>query len=272
MNYQLIALDLDGTLLNSRKELSPGNRAALEAAANLGIQIVPATGRNFEGMPDFIRNLACARYYISCDGALVYDKETGSDLCSTGIPADYARDVLAFLEGCDGIADFYADGLCYMTASNLLRLEANGISAMQAAYIRSCRHPVASLSDTIGQVQSVHLMQIFLHHPEEKAALMAQLEARFPMLCVATSIPNNIEMNWHTATKGSALEALCRQLDIPISAAIAFGDQLNDIPMLQAAGTGIAMGNAAPEVRAAADRSTLTNDEDGVAAALAALL
>ena len=92
------------------------------------------------------------------------------------------------------------------------------------------------------------------------------------MLCVATSISNNIEMNWHTATKGGALETLCRTLDLPLAATVAFGDHQNDIAMLRAAGVGIAMGNAVPEALAAADRVTLSNDEDGVAAALRELL
>jgi HAD superfamily hydrolase (TIGR01484 family) len=76
-DIKLIVLDLDGTLLNSKKELSPGNFAALEAAAAKGIYVVPCTGRFFKAMPECIRSLPFLRYAITINGAQVFDRETG---------------------------------------------------------------------------------------------------------------------------------------------------------------------------------------------------
>ena len=91
---KLIALDLDGTLLNSAKELSPRNRAALEAAAGAGIHIVPATGRFYRGMPECIRSLPFVRYVVSINGAEVYDTAAKTTLFSAVIPGAEALKVL----------------------------------------------------------------------------------------------------------------------------------------------------------------------------------
>ena len=76
---------------------------------------------------------------------------------------------------------------------------------------------------------------------------------------------NNLELNWKTADKGRALLHLAERLGVPAADTVAFGDSSNDLTMLQAAGTGVAMGNASEEVRAACDAVTATNEEDGVA-------
>ena len=82
----IIALDLDGTLLNSDKELSPGNRAALERAAEAGYEIVPTTGRFYGGMPQVIRELPFVRYVITINGAEVADRRTGEVMYRAEIP------------------------------------------------------------------------------------------------------------------------------------------------------------------------------------------
>ena len=85
---------------------------------------------------------------------------------------------------------------------------------------------------------------------------------------MSSSIANNIEVNAARANKGDALKALCAMLGVDVAHSMAFGDGSNDLTMLRAAGIGVAMGNAAPEVQAAADYVTRTNEEGGVSAAL----
>ena len=87
----------------------------------------------------------------------------------------------------------------------------------------------------------------------------------FPELAVTSSVRNNIELNLASANKGAALEALCRHLGVAMEETVAFGDGTNDLTMLRAAGLGVAMANAAPEVKAAADRVTDDNEHAGVA-------
>ena len=87
----------------------------------------------------------------------------------------------------------------------------------------------------------------------------------FPNALFTSSVPNNIEINAPAANKGAGLKFIAQYLEIPVSATMAFGDGLNDIAMIKAAGIGVAMGNAAPEVLAAADHVTEDCDHDGVA-------
>lgn len=89
---------------------------------------------------------------------------------------------------------------------------------------------------------------------------------------MACSLPGNVELTHRDATKGAAMAALCAHLGIPLERAVAFGDERNDCSMLAAAGLGVAMGNAAPEAKAAARLVTGTNQEDGVARTLLRLL
>ena len=95
----IIALDLDGTLLNSNKELSAGNLAALQRAANAGIEIVPTTGRFYGGMPSVIRELPFVRYVITVNGAEVADLKTGEVIYKAEIPWQQAVDIMSFLDG-----------------------------------------------------------------------------------------------------------------------------------------------------------------------------
>ena len=97
---------------------------------------------------------------------------------------------------------------------------------------------------------------------------MAQLAQRCPDLAVTSSIPRNVELNSARAQKGLALQGLADLLGIPMAETMAFGDDLNDLSMLRAAGLGVAMGNASAEVKAAADYVTASCDENGVALAL----
>jgi len=127
-DVKLIALDLDGTLLNSDKALTARTRAALESAAERGVRIVPATGRFYRGMPEAVRALPFVRYAITMNGAQVLDAETGETICSAEISTEEA---LAFYEHLDTlpvICDCYIDGWGYMTASMQERAAGVGVA------------------------------------------------------------------------------------------------------------------------------------------------
>ncbi len=113
--YKLIALDLDGTLLNEKKELTPRNKAALFAAAERGAYIVPTTGRFFEGMPEAVRSLPFLRYAITINGAQVQDRQTGEVLYRAEISNQRAIEVMTELDKLPVIYDCYMENWGYMT-------------------------------------------------------------------------------------------------------------------------------------------------------------
>lgn len=272
MDCRLIALDLDGTLLNREKQIPPENLAALERAHRAGIVLVPASGRSRAGIPDCVKAAPYFRYFITSNGASVWDRARGEEIWSAPIAPELALRALAALGEMDGETDVYADGGGLIGAASVKRLAEFPMPARQLAYIRATRRPVASLRDAVAAARSVELIQILLREPAQKQALIARLREQFPGLSVVTSMDNNIELNSARAGKGAALTALCGLLGIPTEQTAAFGDEQNDLPMLRAAGLGIAMGNAQPEVRAAAGLVTGTNEEAGVAQAIFWLL
>ena len=114
---RLIAFDLDGTLLNAAKVLTPRNKEALEHAAEKGIFIVPTTGRLFDAIPDEIREFPFLRYAITINGAAVFDTETGDNIYRAEIPLEQAIEIMSYLDKFPIIYDCYKDNTGWMTRS-----------------------------------------------------------------------------------------------------------------------------------------------------------
>ena len=268
-NIRLIALDLDGTLLGSDKQLSAENAAALARAAEEGIEIVPATGRFYRGMPQNVRELPYVRYVITVNGAQVFDVAQQQTVCGSEIPWQRAVSVMERLDGLDVIYDCYQDGWGWMTQAFYDRAEQYAANVHSLDMIKNLRTPVPELKACLQERErGVQKIQIFFRDMDLRAQMLRTLPEEFPDLVVTTSIVNNIEINSREATKGVALEKLAAHLGIPVEETMAFGDDRNDIPMLLAAGIGVAMGNAEEEVKNAADCVTDNCDNSGVANAM----
>ena len=272
-DVRIIALDLDGTLLDSGKNLSAANRAALAAAAEKGIHVVPTTGRFFGGMPESVRALPFVRYAITVNGAQVYDRATDAAIVREELPLATALAIMRYLDGFDVIYDCYQDNWGRMTASMQERAADYAPDAHYLKMIRELRKPYPDLKAHLEEEgRDVQKIMLFARDLSVRAQIADGLKARFPELAVSASTFNNLELNSANAHKGLALKRFAEHLGLGLENCMAFGDGANDLTMIQAAGIGVAMSNACPEVLAAADYVTLSNDEDGVAAALAHLV
>ena len=269
LQIRIIALDLDGTLLDSEKRLSEVNRTALADAAANGILVVPTTGRFFGMMPPAVRDLPFVRYAITVNGAQVYDRETDTAIVREELPLDKALAIMRFLDGFDVIYDCYQDNWGRMTKSMQDKAEEYAQDPHYVKMIREFRKPYPDLKSYLAeQGRDVQKIMLFARDPAVRDALAAELPARFDGLAVSTSTFNNLEINVATAHKGRAIERFAAHFGWTLANCMAFGDGLNDLSMVRMAGIGVAMANAAPEVLAAADYVTLSNDADGVASAL----
>ena len=268
-DIRIIALDLDGTLLDSDKNLSEANRAALAAAAAKGILVVPTTGRFFGMMPPAVRDLPFVRYAITVNGAQVYDRETDTAIVREELPLAQALEIMRFLDGFDVIYDCYQDNWGRMTRAMQEKAEEYAQCPHYVKMIREFRKPYPDLKDYLAeQGRDVQKIMLFARDPAVRDRILADIQTHFDNLAVSTSTFNNLEINTATAHKGRAIERFAAHFGWTLANCMAFGDGLNDLSMVKMAGTGVAMANAAPEVLAAADYVTLSNDEDGVAAAL----
>ena len=263
---RVIALDLDGTLLNSNKELSADNLAALKSAADAGIEIVPTTGRFYGGMPEAVRALPFVRYVISINGAEVRDLQTDEIIYRAEIPCAQAVEIMAALDRHPVIYDCYQENAAFMTADMKAQADEIVSSPHYRKMIRELRQSVPELKAFLSERGlDIQKIQLFTNRPELRLQLLADLPHMFENLSVSSSLDENVEINQGHANKGEALLALAKHLGIDREQTMAFGDGLNDLSMLKEAGIGVAMANACEEAKAAADCFTLSCDEDGVA-------
>ena len=266
MKPKLMLTDLDGTLLRDDKSLSPANRAALERAAAGGCEIVVATGRLLRAVPQFLLELPFLRYFILMNGAQVLDRETGEVLYRCEIPLETAKKVFVLMESLDCTVDCYQNDTGLMERKYFDHLDYYIPHLASKQMTQSNRTAVDNLWETVqAGGETVQKIQMYFPHLELRPQVASLLRREVPELVQSISMPGNLELNAPGATKGIALEKLCAALGIDSRDTIAFGDGTNDISMLQAAGMGVAMANAAPETLAVADVIVLSNQEDGVA-------
>ncbi|MGN0832811.1 MAG: Cof-type HAD-IIB family hydrolase [Kiritimatiellia bacterium] len=277
-DLRLIALDLDGTLLDSQKRLSAVNRDALARAAAKGVLIVPTTGRFFGMMPPAVRDLPFVRYAITINGAQVYDRATETAIVREEIPLATALAIMELLDGYDVVYDCYRSNWGWMTQALQDKAADYATNEHYLRMVREFRKPVPELKAHLrataaeGDVQKVML---FARNAEsggaaaEAARVLADIRrevaVRFPAIRVTSSTANNLELNIASAHKGNALRRFAERLGLTLENCMAFGDGMNDFTMVEAAGLGVAMANAEDEVKRVAKDVTLSNDEDGVA-------
>lgn len=265
-NIKLIALDLDGTLLNNKKELSPENLAALKRAADAGVEIVPTTGRFYGGMPEFIRALPFINYAITVNGAQVYDVKNDKAVARAELSLEHALEVMEYMDGFDVIYDCYQDNWGYMTQSMWDAVNSYTPDEHFRGMVRSLRTPVPELKAFLKERgMGIQKTQLLTPDKELRTFLLEDMPKRFPFASVTSATAENIEINDKLANKGYAVSCLAGYLGLDIAQTASFGDGLNDVPMIKDCGVGIAMANACPEVLAAADYVTVSNEENGVA-------
>lgn len=269
MPIKLIAFDLDGTLLDDKKNLPEENLRALKKAAAAGALLVPATGRIFSGIPQILRQLPGSRYYITINGAYAYDAVADQNLASAEMSVDLCLRLIEYMDTLPVIYDCYQDNWGYISRRMFdvagEYIPDPGIMKM----MRELRTPVDDLASTLKERgRPVQKMQMHFKDLQERGRQLELVARLFPETAVSSSLPWNIEINSSGATKGQALKRLCHALEIDLQDTLAFGDGSNDLDLLQTAGIGVAMDNAVPQLKAAADWIAPSNREAGVAAGI----
>lgn len=263
---RLIAVDLDGTVLNDRKQLTPRTAAALTEAAARGVEIVPATGRTAAGLPAELLALPGVHYAITSNGARMMDLASGRAVRELYLARETALAAFDILARYDCVTDLFQDGRGYTTEANRAA-SYRFVPDNLRDYVLNTRTVLPDLRAFIAsQERGIEKLTIFFLDEDERRRAWAEVAALG--VDVVSSLPLNMEINAAGVDKGAGLLALAEQLDLPASALMACGDGGNDTAMVAAAGLGVAMANAFPEVKAAARYVTASNNEDGVARAV----
>lgn len=268
----IIALDLDGTLLDSQKRLSGRNKEALLRCSELGIEIVPTTGRAVDGIMPEIRNLPGVHYAITTNGGTVADLRCARCLTRCTLSNVKALEILNIVKKYNAMYDPYIDGRGISQPDFIDHMADFGLSGVMQDMVRATRDLVPDVIRHVEQCKrDVEKVNIYLADLKDREILREELSS-VEGIIISSSLYNNLEINAEGATKGNALMWLAKHLGISREDTMAFGDGENDVTMLKAAGIGIAMGNGLEIAKNAADQVTLTNDEDGVAAAIERLI
>ena len=265
---KMIGLDLDGTLLNTKKELTDHTRRVLAEAINAGILVLMATGRPFTGIPEELRTFPGIHYALTSNGARVLDTDHNKILIEQLLPMESAKKALRIFEKYDTLSEIYFDGQGYADAAKLDNVGKYHHDPNMWNYVRTTRIAVPDIWDVIAKEnRNMDKVQALFANMDERAAAWKEL-SELKELELVGSLSYNIEINAAGVNKGTALVALGEMLGIPRESIMACGDGDNDVHLLREVGFGVAMANAQPQVKEAADYITASNDEDGVACAI----
>ena len=255
-----VFLDLDGTLNNDEKVITAKTKAALMAVQKRGVRIVLASARPSPGLFKERDVLGLQDYggvLMSYNGGRIVDAKSGKVLFQTAMERQQTKKVLRFLETLP-VTPILDDGKqFFVTDKNGYKVD------YECQNNRMECTEVENLADFLNFAPIKILMSVL---PEKLKVVQEKIAAFLPEdLTVVQTAPFYLEVIPASINKGQGLLDTCAALGIDPKDTVAFGDAENDIPMLKAAGTGIAMGNATEAVKAAADGVTLSNNADGIA-------
>ena len=265
MAVKMICLDIDGTLLNSRKELTEETKAAVRYARSRGVRVFLASGRSYPGLRELMEELGVAGDCICMNGTLIY--AGGKEIYRNPIDGDQIRTIIRcaekygsqlFLAGADfNLSNQPVDGQVRDVVQN---------GSVRGDYIiRTDPEEFRKEAESRGgEIMKAAFKEI---KEENFTNLRKDLEA-LHLFQIAKSDTSFVDVNPLGATKGKGVEIAASYLGIPMSEVLCIGDNENDREMIEAAGIGVAMGNADPGVKKVACYITGTNDEDGAAAAV----
>lgn len=260
MTYKAVFIDLDGTLLNSRSQVSPGNAACIQALAKKGIPVIVATGRPISSVRHLLGSIHRDDPVITLSGSAIHKAVFGEPLLLHTLPYETMHSII---ELCRSTKD--VENILMNDEDNFYALHPNDEIEEFIGMFR--KHPIQFSYDSVPKVA---IQSMLVHAKAGRRSVYELLQQEFADKIHFTYFREYpwIELGHLSANKGAAMAQVCDYLKIDIAQAIAIGDGANDLEMIAAAGLGIAMQNADGEVKAVADRFAPHHNDDGVAQVL----
>ncbi len=260
MSYELIALDLDGTLTNSERKITPQTREAIIDIQKAGKKVIIASGRPDTGVLPIIEELELDKYgsfALTYNGARIRNCKTGEIIYDQPFPAEYIAPIYEIVKEYPGIDCFCSTPEIYLSG-----IKVNEYTKLECKIINMDVTPVEDLVSAITFPINV---LIAAGDPEALIPVEERLKKEYGhVLNIFRSAPFFLEMVSPEINKALTLQKLLDHLQMYASQMIACGDSFNDLPMIELAGLGVAMENGEQAVKDAADFVTYSNDEDGV--------
>lgn len=263
--YKLIALDMDGTFLNSEKEISKKNLEAVNRAFDAGKEVVLCTGRCIAELRECMQQIPDLRYIVATSGAMVYDRKKEQYIYSNGIESSDIYRIMQAVEP-------YEVMLHFMTEESIVerrcveRMDYYGMKAYTTLF-----QETTTQVENLPRFYQEHEMPIekvnlHFHRTEDRDYVRNLFEKEQWVLSDAEQ--TSLEISAKGTTKGTGLMKLCEHLGIPMEQVIAVGDADNDLDVLKKAGLAVAMANANENVKRICDVEVSDCDHDGCAEAI----
>lgn len=248
-NYTLIAVDLDGTLVDKRSQIKPQDRESIRRVKQLGVKVTFATGRTFRSALSFIEQFGIEEPVILCNGASIIEPQSRRILFQESVSQEVTR--LAFLKASEYGLDplIYTDPLdglpCVFELTKVLK-----------EFIMLEGFQNARIDDLANLIQQAPPLKVQVVGNQEALVRLKQaLLKTFPSAPVVMTQIDYLEILPAGVSKGDALRRLCKIEGIPLEQTVAFGDALNDVELLDLAGLGIAMSHAPEALQEVADET-----------------
>ena len=257
---RLVALDLDGTLIGDDLVLRPRVRSAIAAAQARGVAVTIVTGRMFAAARPFAAALDVTGPMVCYQGAAIFDASSGTVLRQTPVKPDVARDTLQWAHDQGVHAQCYADDTLYVEHINEFSKRYTALARVEPVVVPSLRSAFA---------ERPTIKIVLVDDPERSERHLVALRGLLGERAYLTrSHVDFVEVVDPAVNKGEALAFVAERHGVSLDETLAVGDAWNDVPLLDAAAVGIAMGSAPSELRAHADHVVADVAHDGVAEAL----
>ncbi len=259
MTIRLIATDLDDTLLNEAHRISEKNKTALQAAAAKGVMVTMATGRMFASARHIAAELGVDLPLISYNGAYIATVQGGEVLAQETLDKELASTLIREGEAAGFHVQLYVNDHLYVRQ----------ITAGTEEYMKTTGVQAELLGDLCTDMPGRPLKLLMMGDGEALDAFAVQMRLRWPgKIYAVKSRPRYLEFLSPQVNKGVGVATLARRLGIPKAEIMGIGDNYNDLDLFSGVGLKIAVGNAVPELKAAADWVSADNEHDGVALAV----
>ena len=264
--YQMITLDMDGTLLNEDKVITTACKEAMHKAKEAGKYIVIATGRAISELEDYREDFADVHYIIAESGALLYDWQKQAVLAKDCFREEDVEALYALSLQQDILVQWFVDGQAYVNENQVHRMADYEMGIYQSLF------DVASIGildmDAFVKEHKTNVEKINLYHRTvENRGVTFEKVQEMDVDKVFAEI-TSIEFSPKGVHKGNGLLKLCEYLHVDVKETISVGDSYNDMKILETAGLAVAMKNSKEEVLAMADVVVADNDHDGCAEAI----
>ena len=265
---KMVALDLDGTTLNSEREITPRTIAAFEACKVRGVHVVVSTGRTYSSLPENVTGAPGIEFAITSNGAHINYIKTGEAIYSDYLDPGAVEEVARLKETTGAYIEVFIDGIAYTDESYLEDVRQNGCAYRSAEYVLWSRKGVPDVSAFMLENKDIIENVNFIYETVERLEeCRPQIEA-INNATITSSFPNNLEVGGPNTSKKTALIELMSRLGVDRSELMCCGDAPNDIQMMEYAAVGVAVANAWGGTKDHADYITDSNDDDGVAKAI----